>query len=98
MRDKLLLLDCTKHEAGVRQFLDYYQLPPQQPGKDYLEQILAEFSHLPYENISKIVKWHEYYDHQTSLRLPEEVISDHIDWRLGGTCFSLTFFLQSILT
>ncbi len=93
-----MLLDSSNHELGVRQFMDYFRLQPQPPEKKYLTKILAEFAHLPYENISKIIKWNDQFNSQTSLRLPEEVISDHIDWRLGGTCFSLTFFLQSILS
>ena len=63
-----------------------------------LEQILAAFSHLPYENLSKIIKFnHHGGDEGARLRLPEEVMEDHLRHGTGGTCFSLTFFLHSIL-
>lgn len=94
-----LILDPKQHDEGVRLFLRHYNLlSSRQPDLVVLQKILASFSHLPYENLSKIIKFHRHGAHETErLRLPEEVIEEHLRLRLGGTCFSLTFFLQAIL-
>jgi len=94
-----LILDPKQHDEGVRLFLKHYNISPHhQPALAVLQKILASFSHLPYENLSKIIKFHRHGAHEAErLRLPEEVIEEHLRFRLGGTCFSLTFFLQAIL-
>lgn len=78
-------------------FFSFFQLQPQRASLLNLQAILAAFSHLPYENLSKIIKLNKCGDDPARLRLPEEVIDDHCRWHLGGTCFSLTYFLQAIL-
>ncbi len=91
-------IDPLRHTAGGRRFLTHFSLAPARPALVSLQQILAAFSHLPYENLSKILKFNRHAEDQHSrLRLPEEVMEDHLHYRTGGTCFSLTFFLQSIL-
>jgi len=94
-----LILDPQQHDEGVRLFLRYYNLlSSRQPDSAVLQKILASFSHLPYENLSKIIKFHRHGENEAArLRLPEEVIEDYLQSHLGGTCFSLTFFLQAIL-
>jgi arylamine N-acetyltransferase len=78
--------------------MEFFQLQPKSPGLIFLQEILQQFASLPYENISKIIKLHQHWEAPTRrLRLPEVIIDDHIAYKLGGTCFSLTFFLQSIL-
>lgn len=62
-----------------------------------MEQILNHYTNLPYENISKIIKLNQDFTAQDRIRLPNEVIDGFEQFRLGGTCFSLTFYLQSIL-
>ena len=97
--DMAFILDPKQHDAGVRLFLRHYNISERrQPDLAMLQKILASFSHLPYENLSKIIKFHRHGAHAAErLRLPEEVIEEHLRMRLGGTCFSLTFFLQAIL-
>lgn len=63
-----------------------------------LQEIIEKFATIPYENISKIIKLNNLWEAETKIRLPEEIMGGHISNRLGGTCFSLTFFLQTILT
>jgi len=94
-----LILDPKEHDAGVRRFRRHYNISPSRlPNLDFLREILAGFANLPYENLSKIIKFYHHGENATErLRLPEEVIEDHLHLHLGGTCFSLTFFLQSIL-
>jgi arylamine N-acetyltransferase len=97
--DMALILDPKQHDESVRLFLRHYNLlSSRQPDLVVLQEILASFSHLPYENLSKIIKFHRHGGQEAErLRLPEEVIEEHLRMRLGGTCFSLTFFLQAIL-
>lgn len=52
---------------------------------------------IPYENLSKIIKFGREHQDVASLRMPDEVWEDFRQYRLGGTCFSLTFFLRSIV-
>jgi len=93
------VLDAARHQEAAKLFRQQYNiLPDGKPTLTALKEILANFSHLPYENLSKIIKFHRHGTHEAArLRLPEEVIEDHLRSHLGGTCFSLTFFLQAIL-
>ena len=93
-----LELNPARHEDSVRAFHDYFHLPADSPDLSYLGQILSAFARLPYENISKIIKLNRHFNQaDRRIRLPEEVMEDHLDWHLGGTCFALTYFLQSVL-
>jgi len=58
-------------------------------------KILKRFSRFPYENLSKIIKLNRDFNGLPH-RLPEEIIEDNLKYNLGGTCFSLTFFLKKI--
>ena len=78
-------------------FFSHFKIRPQRASLQDLQSILAAFSHLPYENLSKIIKLNKHGDDPARLRMPEEVLDDHRRWHLGGTCFSLTFSLQAIL-
>ena len=45
---------------------------------------------VPYENLTKIIKSDTLVNPRSALRFPGEVLSDHLAWGTGGTCFSLT--------
>ncbi len=92
-----ILLDLTAHQNGVECFFDFFKLERKRPDLISLLELLLHFGNLPYENLSKIIKLNNDWDSENKIRLPEEVIEDYICHKLGGTCFSLTFFLQSIL-
>ena len=81
----------------VRQFMSYFALAEKRPDLVFLTEIIQRFTSFPYENISKIIKFNHNFDNETKIRLPEEIMEDHLDYNLGGTCFSLTYFLQVIL-
>jgi len=89
-------LQSDKNSSKI--FLSHFKLTTQKPEILFLKEILHHFSKIPYENISKIIKFNKYQEFENRVRLPEEIIEDHIRNRLGGTCFSLTFYLQTILT
>ncbi len=93
----MIYLIPEQHGDSVRYFRDFFQLHLGQPDLATLHKILEKFATIPYENISKIIKLSRSWDSDQRLRLPEEVMDDHANFRLGGTCFSLTFFLETIL-
>ncbi|MDZ7343227.1 MAG: arylamine N-acetyltransferase [candidate division KSB1 bacterium] len=99
LTDSSIILDPFRHRQAVELFLRSYNLSKSgAPGLVWLREILAAFANLPYENLSKIIKFRQYgEDAARRLRLPEEVMEDHLRLHLGGTCFSLTFFLQTVL-
>ncbi len=96
--DVSILSDMDRHADAVRQFMDYFDMAGKRPDLSYLGQIISRFATIPYENISKIIKLNRLWDADAKVRLPGEIIDDHIALHLGGTCFSLTYFLQTILT
>lgn len=91
------MLDPQKHQDAVFFFRNYFKLSDRQSGISLLREILSCYSSFPYENLSKIIRHSQEDDVQNKLRMPEEVMADFADYRLGGTCFALTFFLESIL-
>ena len=100
-RDKQLQTSLNPHDHAdsVRTFLDFFGLTPRKPDHVTLQEILERFAGLPYENISKIISLNECEcGAAPAVRLPETVMEDYARFHLGGTCFSLTFFLQTILT
>ena len=92
-----VLLDIDTSAAAAHRFENHFSVSSRPVGLEALEEILHHFSRFPYENISKIIKYRDYFDGRDKIRLPSEVMEDHARHRLGGTCFSLTFFLQTIL-
>jgi len=96
--NKKININPGDHKQAVLSFVNFFKIKAKSPALYYLEELLTHFSGLPYENISKIVKLHHDFTSPERIRLPEEVMEDFARFHLGGTCFSLTFFLQSILT
>lgn len=72
------------------------KLPADWEGKPaQIEQVAWAFGHLPYENLSKVVR---YQAHQAPhFETPEEIVEGHLKWGTGGTCFSLTHTLVAFL-
>jgi len=92
-------LNPEEHADGAQEFLRFFQLSPGKANLALLQAILECSARIPYENISKIITYSRCGDVvRPRIRLPETVISDHIEHHLGGTCFSLTFLLQTVLT
>ncbi len=92
------VLDPSKYHYVAQDFLRANRIPlAGRANLQKLGQILQAFIQIPYENLSKILKYNRYHQDATSLRLPDEVWEDFRRHRLGGTCFSLTFLLQAIL-
>jgi arylamine N-acetyltransferase len=91
------LIESVKGDEARDMLLDYAGIPVGGGGVAFLRELAAGFSRLPYENISKIIKVSRFGDPRRSMRLPAEVVADHIEKGFGGTCFSLTFLLERLL-
>jgi arylamine N-acetyltransferase len=91
-------LDPREHPDGAKTFMEAYGLAAGRPRLELFERLVEAFARLPYENISKIIKLNQRRESSERIRLPEELMRDHLQERLGGTCFSLTFTLQTILS
>ncbi len=78
-------------------FAAHFDIQPSGFPAQLLRDVVAAFAILPYENITKIIKRAECGTPEKSRRYPEEVISDHISWGTGGTCFSLTSALRHLV-
>lgn len=91
------LLNPFLHTAGVKAFHEYFAIATKRADIHYLKEILHHFSKFPYENLSKIIKHSRETEMLRKMRFPLEVMEGYIRSRLGGTCFSLTFFLETVL-
>jgi len=87
-------INPRNHWNGADLFCDLYQVSRQEEGFYLLRDILKGFSHFPFENLSKIIKLQRSGPH---IRLPVEVMEDHKEMGLGGTCFSLTSALSHLV-
>jgi arylamine N-acetyltransferase len=91
------VLQPMDYRAGVDLFFKHFNLSRKNPDLIFLRQIIEKFAAIPYENISKIIQLSQAWNSGVQIRLPNQVIEEHVTQNLGGTCFSLTFALQSIL-
>jgi len=85
-----------RNDPAVRRFLTRFRIDPDALPRDrLLRTVLRAFSHLPYENLTKILK--DAAPGGPTRREPEEVLLDHFRYGTGGTCFSLVATLRHIL-
>jgi len=84
--------------AAALLFREHFAVPAGDPDAGMLRVVVAHFSRIPYENLTKIIRKHAAVDPAERLRTPEEVMRGHIEDGTGGTCFSLTWCLGSILS
>ena len=91
------MIETVTGEEAARLFASRAQVRLGGRGLACLRDLAAGFAEIPYENISKIIKSAASTGACDALRLPTEVMTDHIERGLGGTCFSLTFLLERML-
>ncbi|MFA4947118.1 MAG: arylamine N-acetyltransferase [Candidatus Krumholzibacteriia bacterium] len=77
--------------------LGHFRLPSASPELETLRRIVECYSNLPYENLTKIIKKFTASSPDERLRGPVEVARGYVNCHTGGTCFSLTYCLGSIL-
>jgi len=85
-------------EAAREIFLGHFNLPAGDPGLEMLRRIVTSYSDIPYENLTKIIKKFTANSPDERLRGPVEVVSGFVERHTGGTCFSLTYCLGSMLS
>ncbi|MBD3274229.1 MAG: hypothetical protein GF372_02905 [Candidatus Marinimicrobia bacterium] len=81
----------------AREFIQNEDITTPTGTVEHINEIARKFSVLPYENLSKILNFYRFGDAE-HFRMPDELLEDHQRHKLGGTCFSLTYFLLEILT
>jgi arylamine N-acetyltransferase len=74
----------------LTRFLTYFRIDSRQTPRQMLTNLATAFSQLPYENLSKIVKFEQSGNVLAARQYPREIIDGHIQYGAGGTCFSLT--------
>jgi arylamine N-acetyltransferase len=89
----------TKENTGAEKiFFGHFGITSGDPDLDLLKAVVASYSELPYENVTKIIRKFNEPDPALRLRGPEEVMTGFVERHTGGTCFSLTWCLGSILS
>ncbi len=100
-RDSVEFVQGAESTAGNRDaktlFCAHFKLPEGDPDLDMLRGIISCYANIPYENLTKIIRKFTAECPAERLRRPGEVVSGYVENRTGGTCFSLTFCLGSIL-
>ena len=82
--------------AGL--FFGHFDIASGDPDLDMLKAVVSSYAEVPYENVTKIIRKFNEPDPNLRLRGPEEVIKGFVESHTGGTCFSLTWCLGSILS
>jgi arylamine N-acetyltransferase len=85
-------------EAAREIFTGHFGLSSGGTELDALRRVVASYSNLPYENLTKIIKKFTAVSPEERLRGPVEVVSGFVEHHTGGTCFSLTYCLGSMLS
>lgn len=85
------------YNGVAHDFLALIRVGPHRPDLALLARLVQGFARLPYENVTKIVRAHAFVTPEGRLRMPDIILSDHMAFGTGGTCFSLTFFFEQIL-
>jgi len=89
-------LEHNNFSIEVEHFINMFDIPKENQSLDHVSKILRSFSLFPYENLSKILLLHKNFDNPI-YRDPGNIIEDYENFRLGGTCFSLTLYLKKIM-
>jgi len=78
-------------------FFEHFGILPKRPTAELLSALGVAFAHLPYENLTKLVKKAQHAPGPARRRLPDEVLKDHLTRGAGGTCFALTRLFGDVL-
>lgn len=81
------LLELFLHKHSIDRNIDKSLL---------IENIALAFSKIPYENLTKIIKFSGVVHPGSAMRYPDELLEDYLKWGTGGTCFSLTAAIISV--
>jgi arylamine N-acetyltransferase len=99
LSDLLLTNDSMLGDRDAKTiFMAHFRIPGGDADLDMLRGIVSCYANIPYENLTKIIRKFTAERNEDRRRGPVEVVSGYIENHTGGTCFSLTFCLGSILT
>jgi arylamine N-acetyltransferase len=90
-------MSTASEQRAAEPFLDHFGILPRTPDQDLLWAIGEAFAHLPYENLTKLIRKHTTPTGACRRRLAGEVVADHLALGTGGTCFSLTNLFLAVL-
>jgi len=82
-------LRITDHDV-FRRFCERCRINPSGEKQMLITQLAECFSHIPYENLTKIVNADDVISADSAMRYPDILLRDWLAWGTGGTCFSLT--------
>ena len=91
--------DLTNASTGADSiFFGHFGIATGDPDLGMLKAVVSSYAQVPYENVTKIIRKFNEPDPVLRLRRPEEVMRGFVEDHTGGTCFSLTWCLGSILS
>lgn len=90
------IIQSSNFNTEVEHFIRLFDIPRENQSLEHVSNILKKFSLFPYENLSKILLLNHNFDNPI-FRHPGNIIDDFQNFRLGGTCFALTYFLKKIM-
>ena len=93
----MTILERETAQNVMQRFMGHFGIPGSDPDLELLRSVIECYSHIPYENLTKIIKKFSAPGPTERLRGPDEVIEGFIERHTGGTCFSLTYCLGAIL-
>ncbi len=85
------------HRLAAAELLESYGIATTLRGEDLLFEVARVFCHLPYENLTKLIRKHTFPHGRERFRLPGDVVKEHREKGAGGTCFSLSCLFGSAL-
>jgi len=96
---EITVFNVEQYSKVTDKFLEHHGIAEIKPDFSGLNQVLHAFRSIPYENVSKLIKYGRGYGNgEVEIRLPDTIWQEYQGFGLGGTCYSLTFFLEAILT
>jgi len=85
------------HRLAAAELLESYGIDTSLHGEDLLFEVARVFCHLPYENLTKLIRKNIFPSGPERFRLPGDVVKEHMEKGAGGTCFSLSCLFGSAL-
>ena len=80
----------------LKRFLDRFGIDSRADVNTLITRVGSAFSHVPYENLTKIIKADAVVNPKSAMRYPDEVIGDYLRFGSGGTCFSLSAAIVAV--
>ncbi|WP_176444652.1 arylamine N-acetyltransferase [Paenibacillus herberti] len=84
--------------AWAIQYLNYIQVPVQQPSYEYLKMICtAHLNRIPFENISTLMNFTAYHKQKHLQQDEQKFVEQLFQHHMGGTCYVINSSLHELL-